>query len=165
MGFPMIPKLCSGVIPFQNYKMIKTTYMYMYRCDCCRNTFRENGLWKKCWTCSASCRRVTSVFTITIYMMFYTNIFMYFWIIKLWNHTMKLRITNMNMYYIQRCHTRTYVCQDSHCWYVLCTDVDVRALCMWNTHGQTGCLACVPAPSIRVYKHTTQSSYGPSVLH
>ena len=33
-------------------------------------------------------------------------------------------------------------------------------LCMWNTCVQTGCLACVPAPSIRVYEHTTQSSYG-----
>ena len=31
-------------------------------------------------------------------------------------------------------------------------------LCMWNTRVQTSCLACVPAPSIRV-------SYGPSVLH
>ena len=41
--------------------------------------------------------------------------------------------------------------------------VDVRALCMQNTHGQTGCLVCVPVPSIPVYEHTTQSSYGPSV--
>ena len=70
MGFPMIPKLCPGVIPFRNYKTIKTTY----RCDCCRNTFRENGLSKKdsahtlkkiihivCWARSASRRSVTSV--------------------------------------------------------------------------------------------------------
>ena len=41
--------------------------------------------------------------------MFYTNIFMYFRIIKPWNHPIKLRITNMNMYYIQRCHTRTCI--------------------------------------------------------
>ena len=72
MGFPMIPQLCSGVIPFRNYEMIKTTY----RRDCCRNTFRENGLWKKdsahtlkkiihivYWVRSASRRSVTSVFT------------------------------------------------------------------------------------------------------
>ena len=43
--------------------------------------------------------------------------------------------------------------------------VDVHTMHMWNTCVQTGCLACVPVPSIRVYKHTTQSSYGPSVLH
>ena len=29
MGFPTIPKLCSGVIPFRSFKRIKTTY----RCD------------------------------------------------------------------------------------------------------------------------------------
>ena len=46
-----------------------------------------------------------------------------------------------------------------------CVDVRMHYAYGIRTHCQTGCLARVPVPSIRVYEHTTQSSYGPSVLH
>ena len=172
MGFPMIPQLCSGVIPFRNYETIKTTY----RCDCCRNTFRENGLWKKdsahtlkkiihivYWVRSASRRSVTSVFTkrpwhwnwpdyvfLLLSRYFYNNIFlyMYFRIIKESPYEVTIN-EHEHILHIQRCHTHTCISLPGRPLLVwMCI------LCMWNTHIQTGCLACVPAPSIRVYKHT-----------
>ena len=91
------------------------------------------------------------------YLDVYTNIFMYFRIIKPWNHPMKLRLTNMNMYCIYNvaiCVVHVYVCRDGH--YLVCT-VWTCILCMWNTYtcDQIGCLACVPVPLIHVYEHTT----------
>ena len=182
MGFPMIPKWCSGVIPFRNYKTMKTTNVTVVEIHV---LFEETGFdkktplthWKKmhivCWARSASRRSVTSVFKQRPWhwnclgYVFYYHLDVLYEYLHVFSNYKTLEspyevTINEHVLHIQRSYMDTFAGTATA---GLLYTVWICVLCMWNTHVQTGCLACVPVPSIHVYKHTTQSSYGPSVLH